>query len=248
MPKKIGQYQVIQTIGDGLTCKVKLAFDTVEKEKVAIKIIKNDLPQQIIDGIKNEIQAMSLLDHPNIVKLKYFGEDDYINEEKQSTKRVFFIVIELAKGGELFDFLSISGKFSEPMARYYMKQLLDGLEFCHRNKVCHRDLKPENLLLDKDYNLKIADFGFARDVSGGFGDGLLSTRCGTLPYMAPEIHQSKKYNGQSVDLFACAIILFVMVAQHQPFSQATEDEAFYKCFFKNRSDIFWKTMQQRNGS
>lgn len=67
---------------------------------------------------------------------------------------------------------------------------MDGLEYCHRNKVCHRDLKPENLLLDKDYNLKIADFGFARDVSGDLGDGRLSTRCGTLPYMAPEIHKS----------------------------------------------------------
>ena len=94
---------------------------------------------------------------------------------------------------------------------------MDGLEFCHRNKICHRDLKPENLLLDKDYNLKIADFGFARDLSGNLGDGLLSTRCGTLPYMAPEIHQAKLYNGPSIDLFAAAIILFVMVAQHQPF-------------------------------
>ena len=185
---------------------------------------------------------MSLLEHPNIVRLKYFGEDIYVNEEKGTQKNVFFIAIELAKGGELFDFLSISGKFSEPMARYYFKQLMDGIEYCHRNKICHRDLKPENLLLDADYNLKIADFGFAREVSGDFGDGLLSTRCGTLPYMAPEIHQAKKYSGQSVDLFAAAIILFVMVAQHQPFSQATEDDAFYKCFFKNRSDIFWKTM------
>mgnify|MGYP000197250658 FL=1 len=190
---------------------------------------------------------MSLLDHANVVKLKHFGDEDYLNEEKGTSKRVFFIVIELAKGGELFDFLSISGKFSEPMARYYFLQLMDGLEFCHRNKICHRDLKPENLLLDADYKLKIADFGFARDVAGSLGDGLLSTRCGTLPYMAPEIHLAKKYSGQSVDLFAAAIILFVMVAQHQPFSQATEDDAFYKCFFKNRSDIFWKTMQQRGG-
>lgn len=62
---------------------------------------------------------MTVLDHPNIVKLKYAGEDDYINEEKQKKKRVYFIALELAKGGELFDFLAISGKFSEEMARFY---------------------------------------------------------------------------------------------------------------------------------
>ena len=82
MPKKLGNYQIIQTIGDGLTCKVKLAFDLDNKEKVAIKIIKNDLPERIVQGIRNEIQAMSLLDHANVVKLKFAGEDDYINEEK----------------------------------------------------------------------------------------------------------------------------------------------------------------------
>lgn len=191
---------------------------------------------------------MSVLSHDNIVKLKFAGEDDYVNEEKQKSKKVYYIVLELAKGGELFDFLAISGKFTEPMARFYFLQLMNGLEFCHRNKIAHRDLKPENLLLDADYNLKIADFGFARDLSGDFGDGLLSTRCGTVPYMAPEIHQSKDYVGQSVDLFAAGIILFVMVAQHQPFSKAVDTDNFYKCFFKNRSDIFWKTMQQRHGS
>lgn len=133
------------------------------------------------------------------------------------------------------------------MARYFFLQMMDGLEYCHRNKITHRDLKPENLLLDKDYNLKIADFGFARDLSGDQGDGLLATRCGTVPYMAPEIFLSKEYSGQSVDLFAAGIILFVMVAQHQPFSSAQETDTFYKCYFKNRSDIFWKTMLGKHG-
>lgn len=122
--------------------------------------------------------------------------------------------MELAKGGELFDFIAVGGKFSESMARYFFLQLMDGLEYCHRNKICHRDLKPENLLLDKDYNLKIADFGFARDLSGDQGNAKLATRCGTVPYMAPEIFLANQYSGQSVDLFAAGIILFVMVAQH----------------------------------
>ena len=190
---------------------------------------------------------MTLDNHQRIVKLKDFGDEDYVNERTGRTKKVFYIATELAQGGELFDFLSISGKFSEPIARYYFKQLLEGLEYCHRNKICHRDLKPENLLLDKDYNLKIADFGFARDIAGDYGDSFLSTRCGTMPYMAPELHLGQEYNGPSVDLFASAVILFVMVAQHQPFQKATKDDVFYQAFQKNRSDCFWKSMLQRNG-
>ena len=58
------------------------------------------------------------------------------------------MALELAKGGELFDYLLVTGRFEEPVARYFFKQLIDGLEFCHRNRICHRDLKPENLLLD----------------------------------------------------------------------------------------------------
>ena len=99
-----------------------------------------------------------------------------------------YIVLELALGGELFDFIAISGKFDEPLARYYFKQFMDGLSYCHQAGVSHRDLKPENLLLDNQFMLKIADFGFAAPVQGKDGSGTTSTKLGTITYMAPEIH------------------------------------------------------------
>lgn len=71
------------------------------------------------------------------------------------------MALELCQGGELFDFIAQTGRFEEPVARYYFKQLLDGLEYLHNNGISHRDLKPENVLLDDQFNLKIADFGFA---------------------------------------------------------------------------------------
>lgn len=75
-------------------------------------------------------------------------------------------------------------------------------------------------MLDAQYTLKIADFGFAAPTEGKDGSGYLTTKLGTMNYMAPEIHLKQPYMGQSVDLFAAAIILFIMVAQHPPFTTA----------------------------
>lgn len=134
----------------------------------------------------------------------------------------------------------MSGPFSEPLARYYFNQLLKGLDHCHLNGVAHRDLKPDNLLLDDQFNLKIADFGFAAPVEGRDGNGLLLTKLGTLNYMAPEIHLRQPYQGRTVDLFSSAIILFIMVTGGFPFVQAAPSDQYYKCLASNRADLFWR--------
>jgi len=96
--------------------------------------------------------------------------------------------LEFCAGGELFDFIAISGAFKESLARYYFKQFMEGLDYCHSKGVTHRDLKPENILLDSNYIIKIADFGFAAPIEGRDGKGYLKTKLGTMNYMAPEIH------------------------------------------------------------
>jgi len=101
-------------------------------------------------------------------------------------------------------------------------------------------LKPENLLFDEHYNLKIADFGFAAPIHGRDGSGTLKTKLGTESYMAPEINLRKPYSGASVDLFACAIILFIMFTQHPPFTKAIPDDPYYKLLCISKEDIFWK--------
>jgi serine/threonine protein kinase len=122
--------------------------------------------------------------------------------------------------------------------------LIEGLEYVHKMGVAHRDLKPENLLYDAHFNLKIADFGFAAPLAGKDGSGLLKTVLGTFGYMAPEIIARQAYNGESVDLFACAVILFIMVARHPPFVKAdpTQDQFYAK--FISRPDLFWRQHSQ----
>ena len=117
---------------------------------------------------------------------------------------------------------------------------MDGLEYVHNKGITHRDLKPENVLYDQYFNLKIADFGFAAPIAGRDGSGYNKTKLGTESYMAPEIHMRKPYNGPSVDLFASAIILFIMFTQHPPFTKAEPNDPFYRLLCANRADLFWK--------
>jgi len=95
--------------------------------------------------------------------------------------------------------------------------------------------------MDNKYNLKIADFGFAAPVNGRDGNGSLNTHLGTINYMAPEIHLKQPYDGKQIDLFAAAIILFIMVSEHPPFTTATPTDPFYRCLAAGKHELFWKT-------
>lgn len=99
-------------------------------------------------------------------------------------------------------------------------------------------------MLDTDFNLKIADFGFAAPAQGRDGSGMLETQLGTASYMAPEIHLGKPYSGPSVDLFASAIILFVIMTQRPPFSSANPSDPHYRLLAANRADIFWQAHKE----
>lgn len=119
----------------------------------------------------------------------------------------------------------------------------------HNNGYAHRDLKPENLLLDKDFTLKITDLGFAAPVRGRDGSGLLQTQLGTASYMAPEIHMGKAYEGPCVDVFASAIILFVVLTQRPPFTSANPQDPHYRLIAASRAEIFWQAHSEaENGT
>jgi len=138
--------------------------------------------------------VLKKLNHDNIVNMKEFNIDG-VWEKDSGNLPIAYIVLELIEEGELFDFIATGGPFSEEICRYYFRQMLSALHYMHSQGTTHRDLKPENMLISKNFNLKIADFGFAAPTQGRDGSGQLLTKLGTESYMAPEIHQKSPYQG-----------------------------------------------------
>ncbi|XP_071789388.1 MAP/microtubule affinity-regulating kinase 3-like isoform X6 [Asterias amurensis] len=201
----VGRYRLIKTIGKGNFAKVKLAKHIPTGKEVAIKIIdKTQLNPSSLQKVYREVRIMKLVDHPNIVKLF----------EVIETEKTLYLVMEFASGGEVFDYLVAHGRMKEKEARAKFRQIVSAVQYCHQKRVVHRDLKAENLLLDKDLNIKIADFGFSNEFTPG---SKLDTFCGSPPYAAPELFQGKKYDGPEVDVWSLGVILYTLVSGSLPF-------------------------------
>ncbi|XP_063067940.1 serine/threonine-protein kinase SIK1-like [Engraulis encrasicolus] len=204
-PLQVGFYEIIRTLGKGTFAVVKLARHKVTKTQVAIKIIdKTRLDPSDLKKINREVQIMKLLNHPHIVKLYQVME----------TKDMLYIVTEFAQNGEMFEYLTTVGRLTEADARRKFWQIVNAVEYCHQRRIIHRDLKAENLLLDKNMNVKLADFGFGNFYNQG---ELLSTWCGSPPYAAPEVFEGKPYEGPQIDIWSLGVVLYVFVSGALPF-------------------------------
>lgn len=207
---KFGDYILGQTLGEGEFGKVKLGWKKDGSAQVAIKLIRRESlgtnPSRL-PKIYREISILRGLSHPNIVRLLKMAETDkYIG-----------IILEYASGGELFDFILNHRYLKDHAARRLFAQLVSGVGYLHKKGIVHRDLKLENLLLDRNRNIIITDFGFAntfdprdeltddieynltnRDFvkrmdlervqeNGSRKGDLMQTSCGSPCYAAPEL-------------------------------------------------------------
>lgn len=203
--QNIGKYRVIKTIGKGNFAIVKLAKHVPTGRLVAIKIIdKSQLSSSSLQKMCREVKVMKSLNHPNIVKLF----------EVMETNRTMYLVLEYASGGEIFDYLVTKGRMKESDVRAKFRQIVSAVHYCHQKSIVHRDLKAENLLLDRDFNIKIADFGFSNEFNFHHK---LNTFCGSPPYAAPELFQGKKYTGPEVDVWSLGVILYTLITGSLPF-------------------------------
>ncbi|XP_030369599.1 uncharacterized protein LOC115634549 isoform X2 [Scaptodrosophila lebanonensis] len=206
---RVGYYELEKTIGKGNFAVVKLATNIVTKTKVAIKIIdKTCLNEEYLSKTFREISILKSLRHAHITRL-------YEVMESQS---MIYLVTEYAPNGEIFDHLVANGRMKEPEAARVFAQLLSAVQYCHLRGVVHRDLKAENVLLDKDMNIKLADFGFSNHYEEG---SPLRTWCGSPPYAAPEVFQGLEYDGPKSDIWSLGVVLYALVCGALPFDGKT---------------------------
>jgi len=208
-------YKFDKVLGEGSFAVVRKGIKKTSNEEFAIKIIdKTTLESDDQMALQTEVEILSQIDHPNIVKLYEIYDE----------KTRFNMVMELMTGGELFDRIVEKESYSEKEAADTIRPVVDALRYCHSMGIAHRDLKPENLLYssnDPDAIIKITDFGLAKVMNGD----LMTTACGTPGYVAPEIIEGKGYEN-SVDYWAIGVIIYVMLCGFPPFSEDTNEKLF----------------------
>ena len=200
-------FEPLKLIGTGSFGRVLLVkynsnnnlYAMKELNKAQIKLKKQE------EHSKNERDLMVKLNHPFIVSIKFAFQD----ESK------LYIVSEFLQGGDLFYHLHHSTiNFTEEVSKFYMIELILGLEFLHQNNVIFRDLKPENIILDSEGHIRISDFGLSKILENPRDKAY--TLCGTLKYLAPEILKNKGYD-KSVDWWSLGCIFYEMLMGCLPF-------------------------------
>ena len=220
-PDRLGKYEIRGALGKGAMGVVYKAFDPNIERLVAIKTIRKDLVEpelaaQSMARFKNEAKAAGRLHHPNIVGIYEYGEDD----------AVAFIAMEYVEGTGLREYLNLRASFDFAQLVALMSQLLNGLEFAHGRGVVHRDIKPSNLIVTKEAQLKVADFGVARiDTSNLTTAGMV---IGTPSYMSPEQCRGLETDARS-DLFSAGVVLYELLTGVKPFRGNVQAIAYKIC-------------------
>ena len=229
---KISHYEIGKVIGKGAYATVKICKNKITQEKFAMKIYEKKI---LNDNIKKkcilrEIEILKKLNHPNIVKLY-----DTIISDKN-----ILLIQELVNGISLRDFYNkeirnqrnISEKKYKILTIIF-KQIFSAFDYIHKKNIFHRDIKLENILLTKNYEIKIIDFGF----------GLYNPRnylqkffCGTPNYMAPEIIMKKEYDCQKADMWSLGILLYKLFCADFPF-KGKDEKDLYRHIIKGKYKI-----------
>jgi len=224
-------WNLVQVLGEGTFGEVKLLVNKENGEACAMKEINLDSQPEAEETVKKEICVHKLLKHKNIVQC--YGS--------RLEGRRQFIFLEYCSGGELFDRIEPDTGMQEHLAQSFFNMLIDGVEYLHKKGVSHRDIKPENLLLDEHDTLKISDFGMATVFRHQGVERLLERRCGTLPYIAPELLVRNEYYAEPADIWSCGIVLVAMLTGELPWDKPTPDQIEYMNWKDQKLDVNpWK--------
>ena len=206
-PSQLGRYTDLKLLGQGGMGAVYRAFDPSLQRTVAIKVMLGQNPE-FLARFEREARAVAKLSHPNVVQVYDFGRDEQNNP---------YFVMELLPGRSLDSLLKEKGPLPPLKVADVIRQSSDGLQAAHAVGIVHRDIKPHNLMLDDHGNVKIVDFGIARDLAST--EELTSTQAtpGTLHYMAPEVLSGQAADARA-DIYALGLVGFHLLAGKPPFT------------------------------
>ncbi|TGO63465.1 hypothetical protein BOTNAR_0100g00260 [Botryotinia narcissicola] len=214
---KKAKYKFGRTLGAGTYGIVREADGPTGK--VAVKIILKKNVKGNEQMVYDELQMLQKMKHKHIVKFVDWFE----------SRDKYYIVTQLAIGGELFDRICEQGRFMEKDASQTIRQVLEAVDYLHDNNVVHRDLKPENLLYltqDPHSDLVLADFGIAKMLDTK--DEVLTTMAGSFGYAAPEV-MLKKGHGKPVDMWSMGVITYTLLCGYSPFLSENLQDLIEEC-------------------
>uniref|UniRef100_A0A6U0K1E1 Aurora kinase n=1 Tax=Percolomonas cosmopolitus TaxID=63605 RepID=A0A6U0K1E1_9EUKA len=213
---KLSDFVLGKQLGKGKFGVVYVAFEKKSKKTVALKIL--DKRRMKLDKcsslVKREIKIQSQLVHQNVLKLYGYFTD---------TAKVY-LILEYCPKGEVYRQLKRSKRFSEKRSSHYIEDVAKALQYCHSKSVIHRDIKPENLLLGKQGDVKLCDFGWSIQTEEG---QRRSTMCGTLDYLAPEMVEKRSHDS-NLDLWCLGVLCYEFLCGKAPFHSTSSQETFRK--------------------
>ncbi|KAH7906290.1 kinase-like domain-containing protein [Hygrophoropsis aurantiaca] len=234
-PKVVG-YELIEQIGGGGFSSVFRAVHFENHLVAACKLIHitSETTEKERKTIEKEMKVHAALKHKNV--LEFVNAAVVEPKYKHQYFPGFYMLMELAAGGDLFDKIAPDVGVGDEVAHYYFNQLLDGMDYIHKEGVCHRDLKPENLLLDAAGTLKISDFGLSAvyKLKETGKTRTLSERCGSLPYIAPELNSDTPYAAEPIDAWGIGVILFTLLAGNTPWDEPTTRSPEYRRYLSGK--------------
>ena len=206
----LGKYEIRREIGRGAMGVVYEGYDPFIKRVVALKTIRaeqltGEESENVIARFRREAQAAGRLSHPNIVSIYDFGEE----------AGAWFIAMEFIKGRELKECFEANERFTTASIVKIMSQILEALDYSHRQGVIHRDIKPANIFMLPDGSVKVGDFGIAHIEASNLTQ--VGAVMGTPSYMSPEQILGLPADGRS-DLFSSGVILYQFLTGERPFS------------------------------